>query len=180
MLQLDADTITNQTGAIQGADVSLNVTDTGRDVTQLGSTVGSVNGDLTLSAGNHLAVTGSALAAGNDMTLSGGRVDIDAAQNQRRQTHEVAQKTSGLTLALSGAAGSALNTAVSTARTAGNTDNDRLKALQGVKAALSGIQATQAVRLDAAQGGDAANTNTVGISLSYGSQSSKSTCKYPA
>ncbi|MFC3393722.1 hemagglutinin repeat-containing protein [Brenneria rubrifaciens] len=154
---------------------SLDVTDTGRDVTQLGSTVGSVNGDLTLSAGNHLAVTGSALVAGNDMTLSGGRVDIDAAQNQRRQTHEVAQKTSGLTLALSGAAGSALNTAVSTARAARNTDNDRLKALQGVKAALSGIQATQAVRLDAAQGGDAANTNTVGISLSYGSQSSKST-----
>ncbi|MCG8156218.1 hemagglutinin repeat-containing protein [Brenneria goodwinii] len=154
---------------------SLKVTDTGQDVTQLGSTVGSVNGDLTLGAGNNLAVTGSELVAGNDMTLSGKNVNIEAAQNQSRQTHEVEQKTSGLTLALSGMAGSALNTAVSTAQSARDTDNDRLKALQGVKATLSGVQAAQAVRMDAAQGGDAANNNTVGVSLSYGSQSSKST-----
>ncbi|MFE8147730.1 hemagglutinin repeat-containing protein [Brenneria goodwinii] len=154
---------------------SLKVTDTGQDVTQLGSTVGSVNGDLTLGAGNNLAVTGSELVAGNDMTLSGKNVNIEAAQNQSRQTHEVEQKTSGLTLALSGMAGSALNTAVSTAQSARDTDNDRLKALQGVKATLSGVQAAQAARLDAAQGGDAANNNTVGVSLSYGSQSSKST-----
>jgi hypothetical protein len=43
-----------------------------------------------------------------------------------------------------------------------------------VKAALSGVQASQAARLDAA-GNDPANNNTVGISLSYGSQSSTST-----
>ncbi len=58
------------------------------------------------------------------------------------------------------------------ARSAGSS---RLQALQGVKAALSGVQASQAARLDAAQGNDPANNNTVGISLSYGSQSSKST-----
>ncbi|MED9082136.1 hemagglutinin repeat-containing protein, partial [Escherichia coli] len=43
-----------------------------------------------------------------------------------------------------------------------------------VKAALSGAQAVQAGRLADAQGADAGNNNTVGISLSYGSQSSKS------
>ncbi|EHV9059956.1 hemagglutinin repeat-containing protein, partial [Escherichia coli] len=48
------------------------------------------------------------------------------------------------------------------------------EALQGVKAALSGAQAVQAGRLADAQGADAGNNNTVGISLSYGSQSSKS------
>ncbi|TJB41453.1 filamentous hemagglutinin, partial [Escherichia coli] len=47
-------------------------------------------------------------------------------------------------------------------------------ALQGVKAGLSGAQAVQAGRLADAQGADAGNNNTVGISLSYGSQSSKS------
>ncbi|EJN3594196.1 hemagglutinin repeat-containing protein, partial [Escherichia coli] len=52
--------------------------------------------------------------------------------------------------------------------------NSRLEALQGVKAALSGAQAVQAGRLADAQGADAENNNTVGISLSYGSQSSKS------
>ncbi|MDX5630618.1 MULTISPECIES: hemagglutinin repeat-containing protein, partial [unclassified Brenneria] len=154
---------------------SLKMTDTGQDTTQLGSTLGSVNGDLTLGAGNHLAVTGSELVAGNDMTLSGKRVDIEAARNQSRQTHEVEQKTSGLTLALSGAAGSALSSAVAATQDAKSAGNSRLQALQGVKAALSGVQATQAARLDAAQGGDPANNNTVGVSLSYGSQSSKST-----
>ncbi len=43
-----------------------------------------------------------------------------------------------------------------------------------MKAALSGAQAVQAGRLADAQGADAGNNNTVGISLSYGSQSSKS------
>ncbi|EKM9178378.1 hemagglutinin repeat-containing protein, partial [Escherichia coli] len=90
------------------------------------------------------------------------------------QTHTVEQKTSGLTLALSGTAGSALNTTVETVQAAKSAGNSRLEALQGVKAALSGAQAVQAGRLADAQGADAGNNNTVGISLSYGSQSSKS------
>ncbi|HFQ7088560.1 TPA: hemagglutinin repeat-containing protein [Raoultella planticola ATCC 33531] len=154
---------------------SVKTTDTGADATQAGSTVGSVNGDLTLRAGNNLTVTGSDLIAGRDMALSGKNVAITAAENQSRQTHEVEQKTSGLTLALSGTAGSALNSVVQATQDARSAGSSRLQALQGVKAALSGVQASQAARLDAAQGNDPANNNTVGVSLSYGSQSSKST-----
>ncbi|EFC1647298.1 hypothetical protein FA787_25000, partial [Escherichia coli] len=97
-----------------------------------------------------------------------------AATDQHVQTHTVEQKTSGLTLALSGTVGSALNTTVETVQAAKSAGNSRLEALQGVKAALSGAQAVQAGRLADAQGADAGNNNTVGISLSYGSQSSKS------
>ncbi|EMM7194083.1 TPA: hemagglutinin repeat-containing protein [Raoultella planticola] len=154
---------------------SVKTTDTGADATQAGSTVGSVNGDLTLRAGENLTVTGSDLIAGRDMALSGKNVAITAAENQSRQTHEVEQKTSGLTLALSGTAGSALNSVVQATQDARSAGSSRLQALQGVKAALSGVQASQAARLDAAQGNDTANNNTVGVSLSYGSQSSKST-----
>ncbi|EJT1247134.1 hemagglutinin repeat-containing protein, partial [Escherichia coli] len=67
-----------------------------------------------------------------------------------------------------------LNTTVETVQAAKSAGNSRLEALQGVKAALSGAQAVQAGRLADAQGADAGNNNTVGISLSYGSQSSKS------
>ncbi|HHT5337708.1 TPA: hemagglutinin repeat-containing protein [Raoultella planticola] len=154
---------------------SVKTTDTGADATQAGSTVGSVNGDLTVRAGDNLTVTGSDLIAGRDMALSGKNVTITAAENQSRQTHEVEQKTSGLTLALSGTAGSALNSVVQATQDARSAGSSRLQALQGVKAALSGVQASQAARLDAAQGNDPANNNTVGVSLSYGSQSSKST-----
>lgn len=154
---------------------SIKTTDTGADATQAGSTVGSVDGDLTLRAGDRLTVSGSDLVAGQDMTLTGKNVDITAVNNRSQQTHEVEQKTSGLTLALSGTVGSALNSAVEASQQAKSSGSSRLQALQGVKAALSGVQAAQAGRMDQALGGDASNTNTVGISLSYGSQSSKST-----
>ncbi|EJN3594192.1 hemagglutinin repeat-containing protein, partial [Escherichia coli] len=153
---------------------SLKVTDTATDTTQKGSTVGSVHGDVSLQAGNRLTVNGSDLIAGRDMALSGKEVSITAATDQHVQTHTVEQKTSGLTLALSGTAGSALNTTVETVQAAKSAGNSRLEALQGVKAALSGAQAVQAGRLAEAQGNQKENNNTVGISLSYGSQSSKS------
>ncbi|ELP2266943.1 hemagglutinin repeat-containing protein, partial [Escherichia coli] len=153
---------------------SLKVTDTATDTTQKGSTVGSVHGDVSLQAGNRLTVNGSDLIAGRDMALSGKEVSITAATDQHVQTHTVEQKTSGLTLALSGTAGSALNTAVETVQAAKSAGNSRLEALQGVKAALSGAQAVQAGRLAEAQGNQKENNNAVGISLSYGSQSSKS------
>ncbi|HDJ0792240.1 TPA: hemagglutinin repeat-containing protein, partial [Escherichia coli] len=153
---------------------SLKVRDTATDTTQKGSTVGSVHGDVSLQAGNRLTVNSSDLIAGRDMALSGKEVSITAATDQHVQTHTVEQKTSGLTLALSGTAGSALNTAVETVQAAKSAGNSRLEALQGVKAALSGAQAVQAGRLAEAQGNQKENNNAVGISLSYGSQSSKS------
>ncbi|WP_373862972.1 hemagglutinin repeat-containing protein [Escherichia albertii] len=153
---------------------SLKVTDTATDTTQKGSTVGSVHGDVSLQAGNRLTVNGSDLIAGRDMALSGKEVSITAATDQHVQTHTVEQKTSGLTLALSGTAGSALNTTVETVQAAKSAGNSRLEALQGVKAALSGAQAVQAGRLAEVQGNQKENNNAVGISLSYGSQSSKS------
>ncbi|HAM4810534.1 TPA: filamentous hemagglutinin N-terminal domain-containing protein, partial [Escherichia coli] len=153
---------------------SLKVRDTATDTTQKGSTVGSVHGDVSLQAGNRLTVNGSDLITGRDMALSGKEASITAATDQHVQTHTVEQKTSGLTLALSGTVGSALNTTVETVQAAKSAGNSRLEALQGVKAALSGAQAVQAGRLADAQGADAGNNNTVGVSLSYGSQSSKS------
>lgn len=78
-------------------------------------------------------------------------------------------------MALSGAAGSAVNSAVSAAQGAKQSSDSRLAALQGTQAVLSGVQAGQAVALDQAKGTAKDNTNTIGISASLGSQSSKST-----
>ena len=154
---------------------SLKVTDTAQDTTHRGSTIGSVNGSVTLSAGNDLSVHGSDLIAAQDMTLAGKNVSITAATESGTQTHTVEQKSSGLTLALSGAAGGALDSSVSTLKQARETDNDRLAALQAVKGALTLGQGAQSVMLDQATGNQKGNDNTVGISLSYGSQSSTST-----
>jgi filamentous haemagglutinin family N-terminal domain len=154
---------------------SLKISDTAQDATHRGSTIGSVNGNVTLSAGNALSVHGSELIAGQDMTLAGKNVSITAATDSGTQTHTVEQKTSGLTLALSGAAGGALDSSVRTLQQASETGNDRLAALQAVKGALTIGQGAQSVLLDQATGNQKGNDNTIGVSLSYGSQSSTST-----
>ncbi|CNH42676.1 hemagglutinin repeat-containing protein [Yersinia kristensenii] len=151
---------------------STKVTDTGKSISNVGSTVGSVLGNVSMTAGENLTVQGSDVLAGKDINLSGKNVSILAAENHSSQTHSVEQKSSGLTLALSGAVGSALNTAVTTAKAASEESNGRLAALQGVKAALSGAQAVQAGQLVQAQGGDA--DSMFGVSASLGSQKSSS------
>ncbi|MGP2518212.1 hemagglutinin repeat-containing protein [Yersinia sp. 2545 StPb PI] len=151
---------------------SQKTTDTGKSISNVGSTVGSVLGNVSMTAGEDLTVQGSDVLAGKDISLTGKNVSILAAENQSSQTHSVEQKSSGLTLALSGAVGSALNTAVTTAKAASEESNGRLSALQGVKAALSGAQAVQAGQLVQAQGGDTASM--FGISASLGSQKSAS------
>jgi len=150
---------------------STRTTDVARSLSSVGSTVGSTGGSVTLSAGNALTVKGSDVLAAKDIALSGKEVNILAAQNQSSQQHVVEQKQSGLTLALSGTVGSALNSAVATANDASKESSGRLAALQGMKAALTGVQAAQAASLAEAGG---APGSMAGVNLSYGSQSSRS------
>ncbi|WP_404851695.1 hemagglutinin repeat-containing protein (plasmid) [Enterobacter asburiae] len=146
-------------------------TDDGKSRTSVGSTVGSTQGNVTLNAGNSLTVKGSDVLAGKDTNLTGKEVNVLAAENQSQQKHVVEQKTSGLTLALSGTVGSAVSSAVSSASDASKESSGRLAALQGMKAALSGVQAAQASEPHNAGDG---KTSLVGLNLSWGSQSSKS------
>ncbi|CAI8869805.1 16S rRNA endonuclease CdiA [Kosakonia quasisacchari] len=141
------------------------------------STVGSNGGDVTVSAGNQLHVGGSDLIAKNDLALSGDSVVIDPGHDKRTTDQKFEQKSSGLTLALSGAVGDVVNTAASTAMAAKDQSDGRLAALQGTKAVLSGIQASQASRLAAVKSGsdDATKNGSFGVMVSIGGQSSKST-----
>ncbi|MGC0823849.1 hemagglutinin repeat-containing protein [Pantoea agglomerans] len=156
------------------------------------STVGSSQGNVNVTAGNRLHVGGADLVAGKDMNLTGDSVSIDPGVDQRTRTEKTESKQSGLTLALSSAAGSALNTAVSTAQQARKSGDGRVSALQNTQAALNGVQAAQAYQMDGLNtasadahnaagdlkpgqdGYQAGSTNTIGVSASYGSQSSKS------
>ncbi|MXU02620.1 filamentous hemagglutinin N-terminal domain-containing protein, partial [Serratia marcescens] len=164
----------------------------GRTQSQSVSTVGSSQGSVNITAGNQLHIGGADLVAGKDLALTGDSVTIDPGvdAHTRKETYE--QKQSGLSVALSGTVGGALNTAVSSAQQARKEGDGRLNALQNTKAALSGVQAAQAWERDNAltasaeaknaaaglqpgdEGAAQGATNTVGISASYGSQSSKS------
>lgn len=147
------------------------VTEESTGTTARGSTVGAVNGDATLTAGNDLRVQGSQLIAGNDISLVGKNVTIESAENSASKRGTSEQRSSGLTLALSGAVGTALNTAKTISELETNKQDKRVAQLQQVKAGLDGYQAVQGVR-SALQ--DPMNQSFVGIELKLGASQSHS------
>ena len=154
--------------------------DTARDTntTQVGSTVGSLAGNLTMTAGNDLKIIGSDLVAGNNLTGVGKTVTIEAAQNQstHHETHEV--KTSGLSIGIAGGLGGALVSGGQAMRDAAASGDARVTALHGMAAgrtlydAVNGLPPTlPTTKLESAQ-----SLSSLGsLSVSFGSSSSKST-----
>lgn len=134
------------------------------------STVGSVGGNVVIAAGNQAHIGGADLIAGKDMSLSGSSVIIDPGHDKRTRDETFEQKKSGLTLALSGTVGSAINNAVTSAQDTKEESDGRLKALQATKTVLSGVQAGQA----AEAANLTADPNAMGVSLSLTTQKSKS------
>jgi|AGFS01.1.fsa_nt_gi filamentous haemagglutinin family N-terminal domain len=134
------------------------------------STVGSTGGSVVIAAGNQAHIGGADLIAGKDLAIVGDSVVIDPGHDKRRRDETFEQKKSGLTLALSGTVGSAINNAVTNAQETKETSDSRLKALQATKTALSGVQAGQAAAVAAGTG----DPNAMGVSLSLTTQKSKS------
>jgi len=97
-------------------------------------------------------------------------VVVDPGHDRRTVDEKFEQKKSGLTVALSGTVGSAINNAVTSAQETKESSDSRLKALQATKTALSGVQAGQAAAMASATG----DPNATGVSLSLTTQKSKS------
>ncbi|UDM18747.1 hemagglutinin repeat-containing protein [Vogesella sp. XCS3] len=139
----------------------------------VGSTVGSVQGDVVIQAGKDLQLKGSDVIAGQDITMAAQNVRIEHAEHTQTQQTSSYSKQSGLTVALSGGVVDAAQTAVSAAQAAGNSNNSRLAALQSVKAGLAGYQALQTAQQGGGSG-EVADPSFAGVSVSLGSQRSQS------
>jgi filamentous hemagglutinin len=130
------------------------------------SLVGSINGDLTLKVADSVAVKGSDLVAGNDMSIQAKNVTLQESEDatKTKETHEFRQ--SGLTVALTGSVVSAAQTANQMNQASQKTDNDRLKALAAMTTGLGALSAY----------GDVAGsgTNAIGVSATIGNTQSKS------
>ncbi|EES6066573.1 Contact-dependent inhibitor A, partial [Escherichia coli] len=125
---------------------------------------------VTVNAGDNLTVEGSDVIANRDISITGDSVVVDPGHDRRTVDEKFEQKKSGLTVALSGTVGSAINNAVTSAQETKESSDSRLKALQATKTALSGVQAGQAVAMASATG----DPNATGVSLSLTTQKSKS------
>ncbi|WNJ11961.1 hemagglutinin repeat-containing protein [Enterobacter cloacae] len=135
------------------------------------STVGSTGGNVSIAARKQAHIGGADIIAQKDISLTGDSVVIEPGHDKRTRDETFEQKSSGLTVALSGAAGSAVNSAVQTARDAKGESDDRLAALKATKAALSGVQASQGAEMAQINGDP---NSGIGVSVSLSSQKSKS------
>ncbi|MDN7430083.1 hemagglutinin repeat-containing protein [Burkholderia sp. AU45388] len=143
-------------------------------VTNNASTVGSVDGNLTVNAGNTLHVKGSDLVAGKDLTGTAANIVIDSATDTTHQAQQQQTSKSGLTVGLSGSVGDAINNAISetqAARESAKDSNGRASALHSIAAAgdvAFGGMGAKAL-LDGAKGPQAPS---IGVQVSVGSSHS--------
>ncbi|MGY3945330.1 hemagglutinin repeat-containing protein [Aeromonas tecta] len=146
----------------------------GATLAKEGSSVGSVQGNVTLQAGDQLVVAGSDVIAGKDILMTGKDVAILSEQQIITRKEEFKSQQSGLTLALTGGAVTAVQAAYDLAKTSKESSNDRLVALQGTKAAMSGYQAWEALQSSSGGPGGVPDASFVGIAISVGNQRSHS------
>ncbi|SDB88406.1 two-partner secretion domain-containing protein [Paraburkholderia lycopersici] len=150
----------------------LATTDQESSVTNNASTVGSINGDLSVQAGNTLHVTGSDLVAGQNVTGTAANVIIDAATDTSHQAQTQKTSSSGVTIGLAGSVGDAINNAYSESQGVNHSSgggNDRAAALHGIAAAGDAYVVGSAVKSAVAGG-----KPDIGIKVSIGSSKSQS------
>ena len=150
----------------------------GKQVFHTASTVGSVEGNVLIKAGNGLNVVGSnVIARQGDVTLIGQQVNIVAALDTARskEFHEI--KQSGLSVTASNPVVSAVQTGERMASAASKVDNPVMRGLAAGTAGLAAYNAYDAVQkmgsLDKATSLD--KVGGVSVQISLGSSKSTST-----
>lgn len=103
------------------------------DVTQKGSTVGSIAGNVTIESGKDIHVNASDIIAGTDIFLTGKNVDISSKDNVYHSDEKHEYKKSGLTVSATGGAADILTSTIDYAKKASNARDKQLKALYGAE-----------------------------------------------
>jgi len=149
---------------------------TEQSTTHTGSTVGSVSGNVDLSAGEGYSQTGSIVTAlQGDVDIRAKSVDIGSAMDSWQSNQETHFKQSGLTIAVSNPILAAVQTASQMAQAQSQTSDPRMKALAGVATGLAGKNAYDAVSKDPQAAGGITLSITVGGSKSDSTQTQSST-----
>ncbi|WP_081337604.1 hemagglutinin repeat-containing protein [Burkholderia pseudomultivorans] len=146
-------------------------TDHASSVANNASTVGSLDGNLNIKAGDTLHVTGSDLIAGKNLTGTAANVVIDSATDTSNRTHSETTSSSGVTLGLSGSVGDAINGAYQQAQAAKSGAGDsRATALHAIAAAGNAAMGVAGLTGGALAGG---GTPSLGVQVSVGSSHSR-------
>ena len=139
---------------------------------QVGSTVGSVKGNVNLDADKATNVKGSSVVAGKDINITGENVSIENSNSvyNAQEKHEF--KRTGLSVSVGGEAVNKVNEVVNHVERANQVNDKRLAALHGYKA-------VESVEKNIGMIKDAVKNPSQGLSLnvSVGSSQSRSESK---
>ena len=139
---------------------------------QRGSTVGSVKGNVTITAGQTASVRASDIIAGKDTLITGRNVDIESKDNTYRGKEEHEYKKSGLTVSLGGAVITAKDNIIRPIKNAGQVHDGLLGKLYAADAGFNLHDAAKTYK----NIGDVKKGITLDVSL--GTQSAKSDSRY--
>ena len=103
------------------------------DITQKGSTIGSIAGNVTIEANKDVHVNASDIIAGKDISLTGENVDISSKDNVYHSDEKHEYKKSGLTVSANGGAADIPTNTIDDAKKASNARDKQLKALYGAE-----------------------------------------------
>ena len=140
---------------------------------QVGSTVGSVKGNVNLDADKAANVKGSTVVAGKDINITGENVKIENNDSiyNAQEKHEF--KRTGLSISVGGAYVDVVNNAANSVKHATEVEDKRLGALVAVKGYKDADKAIKNIKDN---GGGKVNEN-LSINVSLGTTKSKSESK---
>lgn len=135
---------------------------------QVGSTVGSVKGNVNLDADKAANVKGSSVVAGKDINITGENVSIENSNSvyNAQEKHEF--KRTGLSVSVGGAYVNVVNNAANSVKHATDVEDKRLGALVAVKGYKDADKAIKDIK-----GNGKVNEN-LSINVSLGTTKSKS------
>ena len=139
---------------------------------QVGSTVGSVKGSVTIHAQNNITVRASDIIAGKDTLITGRNVDIESKDNTYRGKEEHEYKKSGLTVSLGGAVITAKDNIIRPIKNAGQAHDGLLGKLYAADAGFNLHDAVKTYK----NIGDVKKGITLDVSI--GSRSAKADSRY--
>jgi filamentous hemagglutinin len=143
--------------------------------TAAASTVGSMQGDVSIHAGDAVRQVGSAvIAPQGNVSIAGRKVDIVEARNSETLVTDTQFKQSGITVAISNPVITAVQTAKQMSNAASNTKDDRMKALAAANTAMAVSNAYDAVKNAPADANAVDKLGKLQLSVSIGSSKSDS------
>lgn len=144
-----------------------------QDITHSGSTVGSLQGNTVLQAGNNYTQQGSTVTAvEGDVLIKAKEVNIIAAEDTYNSDYRYTRKQSGLTVAVNVPVVNAAQSVVDAAKTVGKSKNDRVNAMAAANTAWSAKTAVDAV---SDLNSNTQNPANISASITFGQSKSEST-----